>query len=94
MTLFLEVTRDKYELPIMVCDSSAELAKKLGVRADTVRSTICRAERNGWKCRYARVKVTGVSKNDGLSAAEISRRKNLRDLLEEWDRVTDAIRKG
>lgn len=34
--LYLEVTRDKYELPLLVCDTITELSKLSGVRRDVI----------------------------------------------------------
>ena len=36
MTLYLKVTRDKYELPVAVAKTKAELARMLGVERSAV----------------------------------------------------------
>ena len=36
MTLYLKVTKDKYELPVAIADSKAELADMLGVDRTSV----------------------------------------------------------
>ena len=36
--LWLEVTKDEYELPVAVADSAAELSEVLGLDADSVMS--------------------------------------------------------
>lgn len=36
MTLYMKVTRDKYELPLIVADSKAELARRCGVQPSTI----------------------------------------------------------
>lgn len=46
MVLWLELSRDKYELPLIVADSAAELARKAGVKPNTVFQYIFRY-RNG-----------------------------------------------
>ena len=40
---WMRVTKDKYELPIAVGDTSEELAKLVGVKAVTIRRAICRS---------------------------------------------------
>lgn len=40
MKLYLYVTNDEYELPVAVADSPHELAKMLGVSANTVSNSI------------------------------------------------------
>lgn len=51
------VDLDNEELPLTVCDSSEELAKKIGVSSGTIRRAIQRAHLNGYKCRYVKVEV-------------------------------------
>ena len=36
MTLYIRTTADKYELPIAVADSPGELARMLGIKAESV----------------------------------------------------------
>ena len=38
--LYMMVTEDKYELPVIVCDSVKELARKVGVRPDSISACI------------------------------------------------------
>ena len=57
---YLLVTQDKYELPLAVCDTAAELGAMLGVAATTIRSAAYRAERGWYKHpRYRRVPKEG-----------------------------------
>lgn len=51
------VTDDKYELPIYTADSATDLAKKMGLSADSVRSAYCIAKKRGTNCRYKRVEI-------------------------------------
>lgn len=64
MTLWMLVTEDKYELPVIVADTLAELAKK----ANTTASAICQTMKyyssrtnNKWQskavCRYVKIEV-------------------------------------
>ena len=58
MILWLEVTRDKYELPVKVCDSAAMLAKMCGVKTHSIRTNVHKFE-NGYiqSSRYRRVVI-------------------------------------
>ena len=49
------VSEDEYELPLIVCDHAAPLARKLGVTTNAVLSAISHAERFGYRSRYVRV---------------------------------------
>lgn len=39
-TLYLAVTADKYELPVVVCDSAKELAYRYGIKTSSLYSAI------------------------------------------------------
>ena len=58
MILWLEVTKDKYELPLRVCDSAAGLAKMCGVKTHSIRTSINKYE-HGYvqNSRYRRVVI-------------------------------------
>ena len=43
--LWLEVTRDKYELPVAVADSIKELARIVGVSRDNIKSSASKHRR-------------------------------------------------
>lgn len=47
--LWLAVTADELELPIIVADSSVELAEKLGTTPTAIRVRACK-QKNGLKC--------------------------------------------
>lgn len=53
MKLFLEVTKDEYELPVAVAGSAAELARMLGVST----SCICHSINDEHKCKHKYIKV-------------------------------------
>ena len=58
MFLWLEVSQDKYELPIMVCESSDELAIECHTTAINIRSQVSKFNKGAVKtCRYRKVKV-------------------------------------
>lgn len=50
--LYMIVTRDKYELPIAIEDSSAELARRIGMNPKTLRSCMSK----GYK-GYCKVEI-------------------------------------
>lgn len=51
------VTNDKYELPLVVADSVAELAKLTGQKRSSVASAITHAKKKGFNSRYVKVDV-------------------------------------
>ena len=60
MTLWLKVTKDKYEFPEVIADSIEELAKICGVSVNTIRSSMTHHKVNPrkWKrCKYKRVEI-------------------------------------
>ena len=55
--LYLQVTDDEYELPIIVADTVHDLARKAGVDVSTVRSSLWRHETGKLKfSKFRRVK--------------------------------------
>ena len=55
--LYMVVTSDEYELPLMVCDSARELAEKTGTTKNNVISCIYKQEHGKIKnSRYRRVR--------------------------------------
>lgn len=60
MVLWLKVTQDKYELPMVVADSPKELARIVGTTAHNIHSTIThhkRAMDHRVVCPYVRVEI-------------------------------------
>lgn len=57
--LWMEVSKDEYELPLAVADSALELAKVLGLKDEnSVISSVSRAKRGGYWCKYKRVPLS------------------------------------
>lgn len=58
MTLWIEVTNDKYELPVAVETCVKDLARKAGVKPDSIISMVSK-DRAGKmkKCRFKKVIV-------------------------------------
>lgn len=58
MKLWLYVTYDEYELPLIVADSCSELARKCGVKATSIYSILRKIENGSLnKSRYIVVNV-------------------------------------
>lgn len=57
MTLWLQVTTDQYELPLVVADSRQELARLCGVKPKTISEKISRRKE---KCSYVKVEIEEV----------------------------------
>jgi hypothetical protein len=57
MKLYMKVTKDEYELPLIVEDSPTRLAERLGLKVNSVTSMISK-KRNG----YVKVEVEDEEK--------------------------------
>ena len=57
MTLWMKVSDDEYELPLIVTTSAMMLAEKLGGKESTIKSAVSKCKKNGWRCSYVRVEV-------------------------------------
>ena len=58
-TVWMLVTEDKYELPLVIADSAAELARLTHRSQQTIRGAVSRCETGKRKrCRYRRVRIT------------------------------------
>lgn len=58
MALYMMVTRDKYELPLIVTESTRELANFAGVRLNAIHSAISNKKNNGRKfSRFVKVEI-------------------------------------
>lgn len=58
MTIYIEVTRDKYELPVRVADTVPELARMTGCSENNIYSTICHYKHRAQKsARFYKVEV-------------------------------------
>lgn len=66
MKLYFAVTADKYELPLVVEDSAAELAKKTGYKRTNILSELSKTEEQKSKQGNARgIKFVRVEVDDG-----------------------------
>ena len=57
MTLYMLVTFDKYEYPLIVTESLDELAEKCCCTKNAISSAICHSRKNGGKSRFVKVEV-------------------------------------
>ena len=58
MKVYMEVTQDKYELPLAVADSVKELARLRNISADTIYSVMYHSRVKGFKrCKYIKVEL-------------------------------------
>lgn len=65
MVLWMKVSNDKYELPEIVADTSAELSRLCGLKHDSgVLSAIANAKRRGHKCRFVKVVIDEEDEDD------------------------------
>lgn len=57
-SLWLLVTEDKYEFPLLICDSLQELAAKTGVKAASIKQSVSRGENGKYKkSKWRRVRI-------------------------------------
>lgn len=57
--LWMEISKDRYELPIHIADTAKELAELTGAKnATTIISAIYHANKRGGWCKYIRVPTT------------------------------------
>lgn len=57
MFVYMLVTLDKYELPLIVADSPKELAARTGEKATSISRQICRSKKYGRRCQYVKVDI-------------------------------------
>lgn len=54
-TYYMEITKDEFELPVAVAETTAELARIRGVAPNTIKSVMYHAKKNKSKCKYIKV---------------------------------------
>ena len=55
MFVYMLVTEDKFELPLAIADSAAELARMLGVDVNLIYSAVSKAKKRGGRSKYVKV---------------------------------------
>lgn len=68
-SLWLMVTKDKYELPIAVADTAPQLAQVTGCSENLIRSSATRQKNGQWKySRFVQVEITEEDYNEIVEA--------------------------
>ena len=58
MVVYMEITRDKYELPVVFSDNLTEFSKMVNASKETISSAICHANRVKYKRpRFIKVEI-------------------------------------
>lgn len=58
MTIWMEVTQDEYELPVLIALSASELARKAGTSRTNVSSSACKNKHGRCKqTRFLKVEI-------------------------------------
>lgn len=55
MCLYMLVTEDEYELPLVIADSLGELAEILEIPKNRISSAISHAKKKGYRSKYVKV---------------------------------------
>lgn len=55
--IYMVVTNDAYEFPVAMANSVHELAKMIGVRPNSISSSMSHARSRGQRCKYVRVEL-------------------------------------
>lgn len=55
MAIWMLVTKDKYELPLVVADSAGELGQMIGKSRNAIQSAESKARRTNRRCKYVKV---------------------------------------
>lgn len=55
--VYMIVSRDKYELPLFVCDTRQELSEYAGISPNHISAIMSHAKKLGGFCRYVKVKI-------------------------------------
>lgn len=65
MTVYMKVTKDKYELPLIIADSVKELAERLNINPNNISSSLSHAKHRGHYSPYRKIEIEDeVSIND------------------------------
>lgn len=57
MIIWMKVTDDEYELPVAVAPTRSELARKLGIKTNSIATAIHRAKKTGHRQIFVEVIV-------------------------------------
>lgn len=62
MFVYMQVTKDEYELPLAVADSIPKLAEMVGVKTQSIYDSMKNAKKYGRKTPYKKVDIGKVMK--------------------------------
>ena len=57
MKVFMEITKDEYQLPVAVADSVKSLAEKVGVTTNSITSALSKQRHGIFRSRYIEVEL-------------------------------------
>lgn len=57
MIIWMKVTDDEYELPVAVAPTRSELARKLGIKTNSIATAIYRAKKTGHRQIFVEVVI-------------------------------------
>lgn len=57
ISIYMEVSRDKYELPVFIAETVKDLAKITGCSEGNIYSSISKRKHNGIKTRFVKVDI-------------------------------------
>lgn len=55
--IYMKVSKDKYEFPLVIADSVTELARMVGTTRESISSNIYHSRKKGRKCCYIKVVI-------------------------------------
>lgn len=97
--LYLEVTRDAYEFPILICDTLSELAEKAGVAKESISRQLARTNGNGTTSNKAphwfrKVEYNECDEMEDLveENADEREKRTMRYINDDFNRYLDSER--
>ena len=57
MLIWMEISRDRFELPLAVADTAYELSKLTGEKVSTIYSCESQARKGGWWSKFIRIET-------------------------------------
>ena len=57
MFVYMQVTKDEYELPLAITDSIPKLAEMVGVKPKSIYDSMSRAKTLGFRTQYKKVDI-------------------------------------
>lgn len=57
MVVYMQVTKDEYELPVAIADTVAELAMLTGIKPNSISTSISKAKKYKRKSQYVKIEI-------------------------------------